>query len=73
MPKPPQPEGKGLSPAWAYRATGVGFEFVLPILAGVWVDRKLNSSPWGVLIGAVLGFLVGMAHLIRLAKSKPGS
>ena len=32
---------------------------------GAWLDRKWESSPWGVVGGVVLGSLGGFVHLFR--------
>lgn len=45
----------------------VGLEMVAPIGVGVLVDRYLDSSPWGVSVGAVLGLAVGLIHLVKLS------
>jgi ATP synthase protein I len=60
--------------AWASRITSLALEFVVPMLAGWWIDGKLGSRPWGLLIGTILGFAIGMLHLLQLARSgaKPG-
>ena len=50
-------------------ATG-GFEFAVAILAGVfagwWVDRRLGSSPWLLLVGAFGGAGLGFYRLYRV-------
>lgn len=55
--------------AWA--VTGVGFELAGTVgaccIAGYFLDRWLDSAPWGLLAGAVLGIVLGMFNLIRLA------
>jgi F0F1-type ATP synthase assembly protein I len=48
--------------------TTVGFEFVLPPLAGALLDRRYATGPLGILAGAVLGFVVGMMHILRIAR-----
>jgi F0F1-type ATP synthase assembly protein I len=53
---------------WASRVTTVGLEFALPPLLGAWFDRWRGTSPLGVLLGAALGFGLGMAHLLRFAR-----
>lgn len=54
-----------------YRMAGVGIEFVVAIgvfaVVGYLVDRWLNSSPWGFIIGAGVGFAVGLRAMIRVA------
>jgi hypothetical protein len=58
---------------WASRIAALGFEFSLPPLAGYGVDRWLGSAPVGILVGMVVGFGVGMMHILRIARdaSKP--
>jgi F0F1-type ATP synthase assembly protein I len=55
-------------PSWL-RYSGIGIEFVAAIagfaLLGYWVDRRWNISPWGLVIGAVLGLIGGMYNMIR--------
>lgn len=55
-------------PAWL-RFSGIGIEFAAAVagfaLVGYWIDRRYGSSPWGVLIGAVLGLLGGTYNLVR--------
>ncbi len=29
---------------------------VVPIVAGVFIDRYFGSTPWGIIIGIILGF-----------------
>ena len=58
---------------WASRVTTVGLEFALPPLLGVWLDRWWGTTPWATVVGAVLGFAVGMMHILRIAREAPGS
>lgn len=52
---------------------GIGVSMGLEVLVGVglgllvghWIDKKLDSSPWGLLIGAMLGLASGMYLLIK--------
>jgi F0F1-type ATP synthase assembly protein I len=44
----------------------IGMEMVAPIGLGLALDYWLGWSPWGAVIGAVLGFVGGLAHLIIL-------
>ena len=57
---------------WATRATSIGLEFVVPSLLGAFLDQKMKTSPIGVLIGALVGFGVGMTHILRIAKEGTG-
>ena len=55
-----------------YRMAGVGIEFVVAValFAGIGyaIDRWRGTGPWGVLIGAAIGFAVGLRAMIRAAK-----
>jgi F0F1-type ATP synthase assembly protein I len=42
----------------------LGFEMVAPIGLGVFLDLKYDTRPWCSLVGVLLGFFGGMAHLI---------
>jgi F0F1-type ATP synthase assembly protein I len=44
----------------------VGMEMAAPIGVGLAVDHWLDWSPWGVVVGAVLGLVGGLAHLVVL-------
>ncbi len=57
---------------WATRATSIGLEFVLPTLLGAFLDSKLGTSPLCVVLGAFVGFGVGMTHILRIAKDGTG-
>ena len=46
----------------------VGVEMVVPIVIGVGLDSYLGTSPWGVVIGTVLGFSGGLIHLLAMLK-----
>jgi ATP synthase protein I len=58
---------------WASRVTTVGLEFALPALLGVWLDRYWSLAPLGVIGGAVLGFIGGMAHLLQMSREGSNS
>ncbi|MGD0462897.1 MAG: AtpZ/AtpI family protein [Tepidisphaeraceae bacterium] len=42
-------------------AVGVG----LGVAVGYWIDKRCHSDPWGILIGAGLGFTAGMYLLFK--------
>jgi F0F1-type ATP synthase assembly protein I len=60
------------SAGW-YRLSGIGLEFVVSIAvlggAGMWLDRRLGSSPWFTVVGGMLGFATGMWMIIKSAKN----
>jgi F0F1-type ATP synthase assembly protein I len=53
-------------------ATGLGIEFavimLLGLLAGKWLDAKLNSYPLFVLCGSVCGFSLGLYTMVKTAR-----
>jgi len=48
---------------------GLGIQFALVVLIGVgvgwWVDKRFDLSPWGILVGGVLGIAMAFYHFIR--------
>lgn len=58
---------------WASRITTVGLSFVLPALLGHGLDRWWGTSPAALLVGAVLGFAVGMMSILRIAREGTGA
>ena len=52
--------------------TTLGLEFataeILGVGFGFWLDKKYNSSPWFLVAGAVVGFMLGMYIVWRRAK-----
>lgn len=51
---------------WGSRASSAAMQFVVPALIGLWVDKRYASQPWGLVVGAVLGFAFGVREIIRL-------
>jgi len=57
----------------------MGFELSASVvgfaLLGLWIDRRYDTDPWGVLIGSLLGVVGGLYNLIRtsLRILNPGS
>lgn len=43
-------------------------QMVLPIIAGSWLDKRLNTEPVFVLIGIALGILIMVTQLLRIVK-----
>jgi F0F1-type ATP synthase assembly protein I len=61
------------------RYAGLGIEIAAAVgllsLLGWWIDGRLGSAPWGLVIGAMVGLIGGMANLLRSALSsveRPG-
>jgi F0F1-type ATP synthase assembly protein I len=48
----------------------VGMEMVAPIGLGLLLDHWLAWGPWGVIAGAVIGLVGGMAHLVSILRVK---
>ncbi len=46
-------------------------EFSLPTLGGYALDRWWQTTPLATLLGAGLGFFLGMIHLLQMARQKP--
>ncbi len=47
-------------------------EMVVPIVAGYFLDQWLGTLPVFVIIGAVVGFVMGIRGLVALAKPDDG-
>jgi F0F1-type ATP synthase assembly protein I len=58
--------GVAWSLAWTLSWT-ILFSLLIPLLAGIWLDKKLGTSPLFVLIGAVLGILAATLGVARMA------
>ncbi|WP_339728203.1 AtpZ/AtpI family protein [uncultured Gimesia sp.] len=70
MPLPDRQSHSSLAEAhrWVSRLTTVSLEMALPAFLGNWLDKKWGTTPWLAAIGALLGFALGMTHLLRMAK-----
>jgi F0F1-type ATP synthase assembly protein I len=51
------------------RMTATCIEFVLPALAGYWLDRRWGTLPLFLILGLALGIAAATMSLIGLAKS----
>jgi F0F1-type ATP synthase assembly protein I len=56
------------------RLMGLGLQFVVAILlclyVGMWLDKKLNTGPWLMLAGAVIGASAGFYSMFRVLMSE---
>jgi F0F1-type ATP synthase assembly protein I len=52
--------------AFYWSMSQVGLEMVVPVGVGIALDRYLHWAPWGVIVGAVLGLVVGLVHLVTI-------
>jgi len=53
---------------WVHQVTSISLEMVLPAGLGYLADRSWGTEPWLVCVGAVLGFVTAMVHLLQLAR-----
>jgi|GEM_PF-3213558 len=62
---------------WAVKIMGLGFELVLPLLAGYWLDRQWQTEPWCLLAGALVGIAAFSISIVSLSseisRKSPGS
>jgi F0F1-type ATP synthase assembly protein I len=60
-----------------YAGTGATFAaaVILFTLGGNWVDGRLGTGPWGVLIGVAAGFTLGLLWMYHhlVAPQRPGA
>jgi ATP synthase protein I len=68
MPTENEPSKEGRQNGLAV-ALSVGWELASFTLLGVglgyWLDKHFGSSPWGTLVGALFGIVLGLYRLIR--------
>ena len=55
-------------PGWV-RYSGVGFELAGAVaglaLLGYWIDGRYGTTPWGILVGVIIGIVGGLYNLVR--------
>ena len=59
-PGPPPHDRSGL-----FHGMQFGVYVALGLGAGLWVDRRWSTEPWGVVLGFLGGAVLGFYHLIR--------
>jgi len=63
-----------LRPGSYWRTVGelgtLGLSFVLALaigtVAGLWLDERFGTSPWGLLVGFALGFAAAVLNVYRI-------
>lgn len=63
-----------LRPAGYWRTVGelgtLGLSFVMALAigtaAGLWVDNRFATSPWGLLVGFGVGFAAAILNVVRI-------
>jgi F0F1-type ATP synthase assembly protein I len=55
---------------------GIGIQFALTIVLsaflGIWLDRRLGTSPWFVIASVFAGAALGFWSMLRRAAAKTG-
>jgi len=59
-------KGTAASLAWNLSWTML-FSLLIPLLGGIWLDKKLGTAPLFILIGAGLGILAATVGVARIA------
>lgn len=53
------------------RMAGMGLELAAAVtgfaLLGIWIDRRYDSEPWGLLVCAAIGVIGGLYNFVRAA------
>lgn len=51
---------------------GMGFELAAAVAGftflGIWIDRRYETEPWGLLICAAIGVVGGLYNFVRAAR-----
>ena len=53
---------------WVSEIINIALQFCLPVGAGFWLDDHWGTSPWLVVVGACLGFLIAGTSFAQLIK-----
>ncbi|MBI2934698.1 MAG: AtpZ/AtpI family protein [Chloroflexi bacterium] len=53
---------------WTLMGLGwyIGLSIALPLLAGWWLDGKVDTAPWFTLLGLVLGLVLAFTGAYRM-------
>lgn len=64
--------GMGEALSWASRIVAAGLVMFLPAVAGRWADDRLSTAFLGPL-GLIVGFVAGLAWLVRMTRGRKAS
>lgn len=67
-PSTKEPMGKGMGLGFRMAADFVAAVIVGAVL-GFGIDALLHSSPWGLIVCLILGFITGVWNVVRVANS----
>ena len=73
IPGPPGPRRPEVPGAAQYAGVGLTFGagIVLFTLLGSWLDNRLGTEPWGVMLGVFGGFALSLAWVYRRLVVEP--
>jgi F0F1-type ATP synthase assembly protein I len=54
--------------AWAQRAMSIALQLVIPAGIGFWLDGRLHTAPWLLVVGTVIGFASMLMELVRITR-----
>ena len=68
MAAPPEDKRPPMAVAmeWVSRITTVALTMVLPAGGGYWIDQRLGTAPWLLILGAGGGLVFGMMQLLAM-------
>jgi len=67
--KHPSADPLALAMEWVSKITTVALEMVLPAIGGRYLDLRWGTEYWAF-VGLVVGFSVGMWHLLQMTQVK---
>ncbi|MGH9020320.1 MAG: AtpZ/AtpI family protein [Acidimicrobiales bacterium] len=54
--------------AFAVLGSTIATCLALGVVAGLWVDARWHTSPWGLLFGIVLGTVAAVVSVVKLVR-----
>jgi F0F1-type ATP synthase assembly protein I len=57
---------------WNLSSLGIEFAFIIlaSVFSGIYLDKKLGSSPWLLLLTITLGFSFGIYYVVKRANTE---